>query len=333
MRASRCFVLLFVAILACTKKNASETRIEKIGPDSIRVTNSDFVKTALVERKPFAETLVVSGKVSLPEGNLLQLSARFQGRMENIRHVVGESVKVGDVVAEVWSPDLSTAAAEWFAAKRQGQSSFLELTRGKLKNLGLAEGDLRSESQERFPLRSPIQGVILDRKVAPGTSVQPGDLLFVIGRVTQFEFVADLPPEDARKVKSDMEVRFAEHPQLLGKVLSISPVADPQTRLNRLRVSLPRDLPSALSFESLLKGEVILRKQMELVIPSRAVIRDEKRELIFVQVEPDVYQRIPVQIRSRQETETSVEEQGILKAGAQVVLKGALQLEAILEDQ
>ena len=330
-------LLSFVStIVSCVKKDSSPTKpkFEKTDKGELKVNDSSSLEFKPLLRKPFASGVSVTGKVSVPETNLIQVTSRFSGRVESLKHVVGEPIKQGDVLATVWSPDLATAAAEYFAVKKQKQEKLMSLTRVRLTNLGMSESDLKSENQEIFPIRSPLTGVVIERKASPGGQIQSGDILFLVGRITQFEFVGEVPPEEARLVRSQMRVDFPDFPELSGTVVSISPVADARSHLNRVRVSLPKTLPTQINFESLIKGRIVVSETPEWVVPLESLFRDNESDLIFASSSSnkDILRRIRVQVKSQNDTEAALVPFENIENFQNVVSKGVLQLESIFQN-
>ncbi|MEI7973017.1 MAG: efflux RND transporter periplasmic adaptor subunit [Bdellovibrio sp.] len=324
----------FTLLFACTKEPPHQNKAEKISNDEVEVTDLRHLKVVALEKKEFRDSLPISGRIMVPEKDIVQLTMRVQGRVNKLEHVAGDFIKEGEVLLEVWSPDLATAATEWFTAKRQGQRDLQRLSESKLSNLGFSAKDIASENQEKFPLRSPLSGVILERKVNNGASVQYGDLVFTLGKIGRYEFVGDIPPEDALKLKPGLQVVFPEYDTLKGSLTNVAPIADSQTRLSHIRARIEGPLPNRLFVESLVKAFVILKTSPEWVIPSSSIVRSSQGEAVYINSKerPHVFKRVSVRLVSRQEQESAIQMEDWLKSEVRVVSQGALQLEALLED-
>ncbi len=108
-----------------------------------------------------------------------------------------------------------------------------------------AEAQLRDSRtrQERMILRAPVSGLVLARNVRPGDLSNGGGTgpLFRIARDGQVEVDAEVGEADLNRIKPGQRVHVTlpDQTQVDGWVRLISPEVDPQTKLGRVRVSLP----------------------------------------------------------------------------------------------
>src|SRR5262249_58514582 len=72
------------------------------------------VETAEVKRQTVRKEIVAPGKVAEPETGIGTISARIGGRIEKLLiNVTGETVRRGQPVALIYSPDVFTAGEEY----------------------------------------------------------------------------------------------------------------------------------------------------------------------------------------------------------------------------
>src|SRR5262245_57229395 len=84
------------------------------------------IRTAEVAYEPLAESLTTVGSVGFDERRLAQISSKLKGlsRVEKLSvNFTGEAVKAGEVLAEVYSPELYQAIRELLMAARSAREA------------------------------------------------------------------------------------------------------------------------------------------------------------------------------------------------------------------
>jgi multidrug efflux pump subunit AcrA (membrane-fusion protein) len=334
---SECLALLMVSIsyLACESPGTESQGFKKMGADRLEILDLSRVTVARAESRKFPVGVELPGRITIPDKDIITLSARVQGRLEAIDVSIGDSVQPYARVGSIWSPDLSTAVEELEVARAQGSPSLVELTEKKLHSMGVSKGDAR-RGIDSFPLRSPVGGVVLEKKLSAGAAVQPGDAIMVIGKLGAHQFQGELPPDQAARIHQGMAVVFEGAPELRAEVESVSPVADPGSRLTRVRARFTTAPPKQFPQETLLSARVVLNEISGLVVPAKALLVSGGHECVFVRVpgKDPVFRRVPVKLAGRTPTEILLEapEPGTLVEGTEVISEGALLVNEILED-
>lgn len=163
--------------------------------------------------------------------------------------------------------------------------------------LRAAEADLvqaeASESEarimlERAVIRAPAHGIISGRSAQTGNLIGSEPLLSLI-RDGEIEFEAQVAESDLPCITAGqaVEVKVAGiQSTIKGRVRSVLPKIDPQTRLGLIRVSLPDH--SGIKVGAFASGEVALDKREILVIGSASVSfeANDRSAFVFV-VTPD----------------------------------------------
>lgn len=327
------FFSILVFLGGCTKPSAQKIApVEKVSENAVRVNDDSSLKIESASAKPFPVSIELSGKIAVPDKDIVTLSARVSGRLESLLVSLGDRVSAGMTVGTVWSSDLATAAEEYALALKEG-GEILRLTKSKLNALGVSPGEL-APGKTTFSLRSPMNGVVLEKKLNSGAAVNPGDPILTIGKLDSAQFVGDLTPDLAVQVKEGMEVRFDEVQSLTGNVSSVSPISDPSTRLVRVKVRFTSKLPKELPQESFLRARIILKEIPSLVLPLKALFLVGETEYVFVQSEkdPKVFERQAVKVANRTATEFAVSAESFKKTDVKVISGGALLVNDALDD-
>ena len=336
MHVNKFLLIALIVFSACTKKEILESA-KKLSAEKVQLPEKklDGIEFKPVEKKLFPITLNLSGRVAIPDKDFYVLSARTAGRIDSLPLNIGDHVHVGTTVATLWSPDLATAVDEYEIAKAQKGAELIQLSEEKLRALGVSPKDAIS-GRVSFPLRSTMDGVVLDRKQNAGSSVNPGDQIMTIGKSGSFQFQADVPPSDALLLKPGMKVIFEDNPNLKASVDSVSTIADPASRLVRVRCKFEDIGNVSLAQETFLKAKVILKERESLVSSVHALVVDEESQYIFVQdlTQPKIFSREKVRVTSTTGLEMAFEfineKLDLTKAG--VITEGALLLNGVLED-
>jgi HlyD family secretion protein len=96
--------------------------------------------------------------------------------------------------------------------------------------------------EARMTIRAPVGGLILQRNIRPGDISTPGGTpMFTIARDSLVELEADVAESDlsAIKVGDPVRVTLPDDSVVPGVVRLIMPAIDSQTKLGKVRVSLP----------------------------------------------------------------------------------------------
>lgn len=170
-------------------------------------------------------------------------------------------------------------------------------------------------------------GVVIERKVSQGQVAQPGDPLFTIADLSNVWVVGDLPEQIARSVKVgqkvDIHVPALGASQLSGKIVYVGDTVSAETRTVPIRTQLEnpgRELKPQMLVTMRIRGE----SRQAVTVPQEAVIRENDRDHVYVQVAKNTYRYTPVTLAPPSGGVHPVQEG--LRPGDQVVVQGAFHL-------
>lgn len=160
----------------------------------------------------------------------------------------------------------------------------------RLRFLGLPL-DLASQLESQtatanlIPIRSPMDGVIVDRQVVAGEVVDPAQTLFQVADSSRMWLMLSIPLEEATLLSVGQSVRFVPNgsqDEVSGTLSWISTAADQQTRMVKVRAELANP-DGRLRDETFGSGRVILREeQASIVVPQNAVHWEGCCQVVFV---------------------------------------------------
>ncbi len=283
---------------------------EKLPASTIRIDPVTIqnmgVRMAPVRRKPLTQSIRALGTVTYDETRVQVVNLKFDGWIEELFvNSVGESVKKGQPLFRIYSPELVTAQEEYLLAVRQGRSlgnsPYPSIRRNADRLQAAARQrllywDLEPALVERLttsgePVKtitvySPAPGVVTKKQVLNGQFIKAGmnqyeiaDLSHVWVDVEVYEYEL---PYVHHGMTVAMDLAYLPGRKIKGEVLFIYPYLDQKTRTVRLRLDFDNR-------DGLLKpgmyGNVFLESVIDpnaLVIPNEAVIDSGLRKVVFV---------------------------------------------------
>jgi cobalt-zinc-cadmium efflux system membrane fusion protein len=206
----------------------------------------------------------------------------------------------------------------------------LERARGHIELLGLDEEHLDYEALVQ--IRAPRGGILLERHVTAGTSVNPGDPLFTLsdlGRLwVQVEVGEDRLP--ALRVGAPLTLTVAAYPgePFAGRVLRLGEQVNPQTRRIEVRGEVD-NRAGRLKPEMYVTAEIASGTRTHArTVPLAAIQEVDNASTIFVALGENRFQRRTV--RTGRSQAGHVEILDGVATGERVVTKGSFLLKSEL---
>lgn len=273
-------------------ENDDDPMAIKMSPTAMRLAN---IQTATVSYGATEKAIILNGKVQVNETKASKIPAHFHGRIENLHiNFTGEQIRKGQLLAEVYSPELVNAQKELQLTykDRQTNPALYQSARKKLQNWKIAESEINKiEKSDSEIIKTKIHahhgGVVLKRNVAQGDHVQMGDILFEIANLSNVWVMLDIYESDIQWVAVGGLVQFtvASLPgrSFEGRVAYIDPFINPQTRVAKARVEV-RNKDLLLKPEMFVSGKLSTASSAEpsLTIPKTAVMWTGTRSVVYV---------------------------------------------------
>jgi len=280
----------------------SSTGTVQLTSDQIRQFGITF---GTVETRTLANEVRTVGLVTVDSTRLEQMTPKFGGYVERLHvNAAGQSVRRGEPLMEVYSPELVAAEQELLVAANLQRS----VGRSEVPGVPASGTDLVAAARQRLALwdvsdaqiaeilrtgrvrrtltlYAPASGVVLDKNVVQGQAIQPGQMLYTIADLGTVWVDAQLREADAAAIRegagADVEVAALPGRRFKGRVTYVYPTLDPQARTVRARVSVAN---SAGLLRPGMYATVVLASPTRagLTVPSSAVLRTGERNLVFV---------------------------------------------------
>jgi cobalt-zinc-cadmium efflux system membrane fusion protein len=225
-------------------------------------------KTNVARLKPLGRGVVAGSRVLEVEASYEEAHIRLQGAQQAL-------VNLG---LPVRSEDFADVDTEEIGRRLQ----FLGLPETLAASL-----DAAATTSNLFPLRAPLDGVVIDRNVVAGEVVDTATVLFGVADVNRLWLTLHIQQEDAAFVTLGQEVLFRptarpSEAEVTGRVNWISTATDHETRTVAVRVELPND-DGRLRANTFGLGRIVLREEpAAIVVPTEAVHWDGTCHVVFV---------------------------------------------------
>ena len=272
------------------------------------------VRTEPVGLRDLADEVRASGRVTVDESRQYDVNARVSGWAERLHAAsTGQAVRKGEILLDLYSPDLVSAQEEYLQAlryagaasggeggaaggpaaeARRAAGDLLSSARRRLSNWGFPEGRIavlerRGAAERTMPIVSPASGVVLEKQVLQGQSVSPGMPLYRIADLSRVWVVASIYQADLGRVRvgSPAEITLSYLPGKVfsGQVAFVSPVLDPETRTAEVRVEVANTASLDLKPEMFASVTLAAHASGPVVaVPEQAIIRSGRRNLAIV---------------------------------------------------
>ncbi len=324
----------------------STAKVQKLG-----------VRTEAATLRDLSRPIRAVGRVEVDERRVFAVAPKFEGWIERLHaNTTGQPIGRGQPLFEVYSPELVSAQREYQVAARgvaalanagpEAQASIRQLAESAL--MRLRNWDISTEQIERLKAggeptrtmtyRSPVAGVILEKKALQGMRFMPGEALYQIADVGSVWVLADVFERDlaAVRVRQAVEVSIDAYPDktFSGKVSYLYPTLNPQTRTVPVRIELPNprgELRPAMYANVQLK---VGAGGTAVVIPLSAVIDSGTSQRVIVQKEEGRFEPRDVKLGLRGddyvEVKTGVKEGELVVVAANFLIDSESNLKAAL---
>ena len=282
MRKTLFFLVLFVFVLHAK---------------TAQVTQHFNVVTTTVKKGRVRLSHDYYGYTAVDESKVTEVVPRFSGYVEKLhanRHYL--YVKKGEILAEVYSPEVFKAKEEYLRSyrygKRQNAHGMIRSAKLKLLLLGVSPKEAeevikKQRADENTRIYAPKSGYIFYKSINEGSSFAKGSKLFTIVSLEDVWLrikVNDTDIEWVREVKN-FDVRFDGLQKRFEAVLDmIEPKLDPKESRYTLRTVLG-------NYKEILYpgmyAKVTASKDLgeHLLIPASAVIRKNGKYYAFLATE------------------------------------------------
>lgn len=358
------------ALSSCEKKPEAEqppADTPVISENSVKFTANSQLKQRLITAPVVSSkdnTLSLPARLAWDEDHTARITSPVAGHLTDVMAQVGAHVKVNQALAHLSSPDLGVAQADVERAKSELVQAERNLARNKDlasagiiagKDLEQAQSDLsrikteavRAEVRlkslgasvnvdQRFTIKSPINGIVVARNTNPGMEWRPDTAnqpLFIVSDPSYLWCWIDAPEQAIGSLHQGMKVKLHSsawpNDSFEGEIDFIEDALDPASHTLKARAKV-RNPSLKLKAEMYVTAEFSNTAQETLDIPVKAVFLKDASKMVFVKTADGIFtSKTIVPIATGDEWVTISEG---LNKGDQVVVDGALYLQRLIEE-
>ena len=373
VRAAALLPLLVAAVMfaACSKTTAEPAARAVVetnsDPNVFTVQNAGQFPLATVEVRKVSDEIHLNGVIAPDVNRSVPVVSLGGGRVVEIKAKLGDSVRKGQTLLLIDSPDVSQAFSDYQKFKADEQLAAKQLARAQLLYdkgaIAQAELELAQDADAKakvdaqtaaqrvkvlggnlnnpsplLPVVAPISGTIVDQQITGGTGVKSLDNspnLFTIADLSTVWVICDVYEDMLSRVHvgDTAEITLNAYPdqKFPGKVVNISEVLDAATRSAKVRIELPNSkglMRAGMFVTSTFKGRQVIER---IVIPTTAVVHLHDKDWVFVPAGNNQFRRVALQL-GPQSPDGFVQVVSGLKPQDKVATN-ALQLSSAAEEQ
>lgn len=308
-------------------------------PVDAAAAHSLDVRLETVGRESLTQRVRAVATVVPDESRISHVHTRVGGWIEHLDvTTTGEFVKAGQPLARIFSQELLSSQTEYLAARKNAAASGITTAviaggRTRLGVLGMTSGDIEAIERSGEPRRlvtvvADRSGVVVNRGVTVGTSVDPSTTLLTIADLSRVWVLAEVPEASIHIVRvgtsAELDFPASARPPFAARVDFVYPTLTERTRTLRVRLSatnrdgaLRPGLYGTAVFES--------AGQNVITVPRDAVVDTGLEQHVFVAV-GDRFEPRLVTVGARLDDRVEIR-QG-LREGEQIVAAGVFLLDS-----
>jgi Cu(I)/Ag(I) efflux system membrane fusion protein len=346
---------------------------EDLGPRTLEMTETAAalaeIRTTPVRRMVVDNEVRLVGKVAYDETRYRTISAWVGGRIDTLFvDFTGTSVRKGEKLVSLYSPDLYAAQVELLNAREAQQAleqSDQELmrrtaratvvaARDRLRLWGLSDEQIdaieqRGTASYHVTIRAPIAGVVVHKNAVEGMYVQTGTRIYTVADLSHVWVDLDAYESDLVWLKEGQSIDFTVEAlpgrRFTGAVVFIDPVLDDKTRTVTVRLDAAnarRLLKPGMFVHAVVNARLRREgappaetdEEKPLVIPASAPLLTGKRAVVYVRLpehEKPTFEGREIVLGPRAGDHYVVEVG--LQEGELVVVQGAFKIDSALQIQ
>lgn len=297
------------------------------------------VRIESVEIKPIDNPIRAVATVVADESRITHVHARIAGWLEEL-HVstTGQAVRAGQPLAAIYSQELYSSQQEYLSALSRASSgpasAVLAAAHTRLELLGVDRAQIERlertrQAQRLVTITAPRSGIVLNRGVSAGTSVDPSTELLTLADLSRVWVIAEVAEGEAVQVRvgssAALSFPMAQREPLVAKVEFIYPTLTERTRT--VRVRLPVDNKAGLFRPGMYgSAEFEVAAREALTVARDAVVDTGNSQHVFVHTAENLIEPRTVKIGARLSDRIEVVEG--LAAGDHVVTAGVFLIDS-----
>lgn len=329
--------------LTAVKKSNGENKDEiLLSEQQIQLGN---IHADTIRNGSIGDQVVLTGTLNFDQAKATSVSSRVMGRVEKLYYKnLGDYVKKGAALYELYSEDLNNAKQEYLLALEQKKTfateteidfdQLLRSAKNKLFLWGMSEIQIQqlADTKKATPVTtffSTADGYITQMDTREGDYVMEGGALVKLAGLSTLWVEAQVYTSQLAEINSNsiatVQLPGFEGKEIEGKIEFINPEINADTRINLIRVSIPNP---GNQLKPGMPAYILLRspQRKTLTLPIDAVIRDGKGATVWIRTGTHSFKSKMVTVGL--ESDDRIEIKSGLNSGDVVVTTGTYLLQS-----
>jgi len=323
-------------LIKATSSNSHDSSSERsisLSDEAIKLAG---IKTEKVSKKVLTKVIDAPAKIRFNDSEKSTETAQFDGRIELLpTNYIGQKIKNGDKIADIYSADLLQLHSELIEAVKQRNNDVIEAYKTRFRLIEFPDSvinNLMKEKQAReyFSIYAQGSGIVTSINKRVKSLVKKGDVLVEINPTNTFWISAEIPESDSYLVKNDysMKVNFSNGMQKSLKIDFISPIVNEKTRTVEIRAT-DENKNEFYRNDLLAEAHIEIPLKESITIYRTAVLWTGEQSYVYVKEQSEngpIYLLRKVKIGEANEYEVQIFEG--LKESEEVVVNGVFKLDS-----
>jgi membrane fusion protein, copper/silver efflux system len=213
------------------------------------VKNNLGVTSEKVKRIPLTARIETIGYVAFDQSRLWQTNTRVSGWVEKLYvHAVGEQVEKGQVLFQLYSPELVKAQEELINASSSDRTGLVRGATERLIALGVDRMQIsqiiqRGKASQTIDIKALNDGIVASLNLREGSYLSPAQSVLSAGPIDEVWVDAEIFERQAQWIvagsEASMRLDAIPSKEWRGTVDYIYPILDAATRTLRVRLKFP----------------------------------------------------------------------------------------------
>ena len=318
----------------------------KLSPSQQILAN---VQTEIVKYKQFSGAMDFNGYIKINEKNNSHISTPVMGKIVKMYvNFEGQSVRAGQPVFELYSPDLVSTQKEFILAldnydriiksgnefataqaKSLVDAARYRLSQWEMTSSQLGEIEITREIMQTIKVYSRYSGVIIKKYAQEGHWPMAGEIIYDVANLSTVWVMANIYESDVPYIKTgqNVEITSGSYPDEIfnARINFVDPIFDSQSRTLQVRIDVSNK-GGRLKPDMFVKVRINTFFAQNLAVPKNSVIRMGDKDLVYVEKEKGVY--IPRTVKLGHEQEGYYEIISGLMEGEKIVSSGGFLIDS-----
>ena len=329
----------------------AESSATGLAPNEFKMTENamalaNIQTTVIGEMSSSNSSIELSGKIKANDDKAATQPAHFNGRVDQLYVTsVGETVRKGQAVAKIYSPELVAAQQELITAYRikDAQPQLYNAVKNKFMNWMIPESQLTEVLKTGIPkpsftIYAQVSGVVTELMVNKGSHVMDGQPIFKVANLSTVWAEFDAYETTIQDIKEGQDisvvVKAIPNKTFNAKVSFIDPILNTSTRTVRVRATL-NNKEDLLKPGMFVTGTIKLDtdNNTQITVPKSAVLWTGEESLVYIKTTATSPTFIMRNVTLGRTVNDNYEIQSGLKIGDEVVTNGTFTVDAAAQLQ